>query len=99
MLVKDYEGGDPERIARIRLLLLMPEARGLGIGGRLVDACVVFARAASYSRIVLWTHAELLAARALYAKAGFRLTGTETHASWGKPATSEFWEKDLREPG
>lgn len=96
MLVRDDEpGGDPDTTARIRLLALDAAARGDGIGRRLVEASIVFARQAGYRRVVLWTHSVLTAARAIYAKAGFRMTGTEQHDSWGQPVTSEFWELDL----
>jgi DNA-binding MarR family transcriptional regulator/GNAT superfamily N-acetyltransferase len=86
---------DSNTVARIRLLLVDPKARGLKLGQRLVDECVRFARAAGYSKITLWTHSVLKAARHIYEKAGFRLTGTETHKSWSKPVTSEFWDMDL----
>jgi DNA-binding MarR family transcriptional regulator/GNAT superfamily N-acetyltransferase len=95
-LVTDRESGTPS-VARIRLLILDPRARGLGLGGRLVAECIAFARAAGYARIVLWTHAVLVAARAIYVKAGFRKTGEETHDSWGRMETSEFYEMDLVE--
>ncbi|MBI1360846.1 MAG: GNAT family N-acetyltransferase [Alphaproteobacteria bacterium] len=99
MLVKDEEGGDPDGVARIRLLLVEPSARGLGLGARLVDECVRFARAKGYRRVTLWTHSVLVAARAVYAKAGFVKTGEEAHDSWGKPVTSEFWDLDLTATG
>jgi len=85
---------DSAKVARVRLLLVDPKARGLGLGARLVDECVRFARRAGYKKITLWTHSILSAARHVYQKAGFRLTGTERHNSWGRPVTSEFW--DLR---
>ncbi len=85
---------DSAKVARIRLLLVDPKARGLGLGARLVDECVRFARRAGYSKITLWTNSVLNAARHIYQKAGFRLTGTERHKSWGRPVTSEFY--DLR---
>jgi DNA-binding MarR family transcriptional regulator/GNAT superfamily N-acetyltransferase len=86
---------DSAKVARIRLLLVDPKARGLGLGARLVDECVRFARGAGYSKITLWTHSVLAAARHVYQKAGFRLTGTEQHKSWGRPVTSEFYDLDL----
>jgi RimJ/RimL family protein N-acetyltransferase len=56
---------------------------------------VRFARRAGYKKITLWTHSVLTAARHIYQKAGFRLTGTEQHKSWGQPVTSEFWDLQL----
>ena len=87
MLVKDSE-----HVARIRLLLLEPQARGIGLGARLVDECIGFARRAGYKKITLWTHSVLTAARHIYQKAGFKLTRTERHRSWGKPVVSEHWD-------
>src|SRR6185437_1779176 len=72
MLVKDSE-----EVARLRLLLVDPRGRGLGLGARLVDECVRFARAAGYKKITLWTHSILSAARHIYEKAGFSLTTSE----------------------
>jgi DNA-binding MarR family transcriptional regulator/GNAT superfamily N-acetyltransferase len=86
---------DSEKVARVRLLLVDPKARGLGLGARLVDECVRFARRAGYKKITLWTHSILTAARHVYQKAGFRLTGTERHKSWGRPVTSEFYDLEL----
>jgi DNA-binding MarR family transcriptional regulator/GNAT superfamily N-acetyltransferase len=86
---------DSAKVARIRLLLVDPKARGLGLGAHLVDECVRFARRAGYTKITLWTHSVLTAARHIYQKAGFHLTGTERHKSWGRPVTSEFWDLDL----
>jgi DNA-binding MarR family transcriptional regulator/GNAT superfamily N-acetyltransferase len=90
MLVKDKAG-----VARVRLLLVDPKARGLGLGQRLVDECIAFARAAGYTKITLWTHSVLKAARHIYEKAGFKLTGRERHKSWGRDVTSEFWDLEL----
>jgi len=86
---------DSTKVARVRLLLVDPKARGLGLGARLVDECVRFARRAGYKKVTLWTHSILSAARHVYQKAGFRLTGTEQHKSWGRPVTSEFYDLDL----
>jgi GNAT superfamily N-acetyltransferase len=83
------------RVAKLRLLIVEPEARGLGIGMRLVRACVRFARAAGYRKLVLWTQSELTAARAIYAKAGFRQVRSEAHRSFGKRLTGESWELAL----
>ncbi len=95
MLVKDDPKARKADVARIRLLLLDPKARGMGLGRRLAEECVAFARAKGYRRVTLWTHAELTAARAIYAKLGFRKTGQESHDDWGGKATSEFWDLDL----
>jgi DNA-binding MarR family transcriptional regulator/GNAT superfamily N-acetyltransferase len=86
---------DSDDIARIRLLLLDPKARGLGIGARLVDECIRFARRAGYKKTTLWTHSVLTAARRIYQNAGFRLMRTERHNSWGPPVVSEFWDLEL----
>jgi DNA-binding MarR family transcriptional regulator/GNAT superfamily N-acetyltransferase len=86
---------DSAKVARIRLLLVDPKARGLGLGGRLTDECIRFARRAGYQKITLWTHSVLTAARRIYEKAGFRRVRTERHESWGRPVTSEHWDLDL----
>lgn len=86
---------DSDEVARIRLVLVDPVARGLGIGARLVDECVAFARRAGYKRITLWTHAELVAARKIYASRGFTLTTSETKQSFGKDVVSEHWDMTL----
>jgi DNA-binding MarR family transcriptional regulator/N-acetylglutamate synthase-like GNAT family acetyltransferase len=91
MLAKDDVAG----VARIRLLLVDPKARGLGLGQRLTDECVKFARAASYKKMTLWTHSILTAARHVYENAGFKLMRSEPHQSWGKPVVSEHWDMDL----
>jgi GNAT superfamily N-acetyltransferase len=80
------------RVAKLRLLILEPAARGLGLGKRLVRECIRFARRAGYRRLVLWTQSELAAARAIYMKAGFRLVRREAHRSFGKRLTGEYWE-------
>ncbi len=81
--------------AQLRLLLIEPSARGLGLGKRLVDECTRFARQAGYRRIMLWTNASLLAARGIYAKAGYVLTHSEPHHSFGHPLVGETWERAL----
>jgi DNA-binding MarR family transcriptional regulator/N-acetylglutamate synthase-like GNAT family acetyltransferase len=82
-------------IGKLRLFLVEPGVRGQGIGARLIEECVRFARLAGYRRIRLWTQSELLAARHLYAKAGFRLIAEEPHHSWSKQLVSETWELRL----
>ncbi len=83
---------DTDEVARIRLLILDPKARGLGIGRDLVERSIAFAREAGYSKITLWTHAVLTAARAIYERQGFRLTRQWVHEDFGKPMESETWE-------
>jgi DNA-binding MarR family transcriptional regulator/GNAT superfamily N-acetyltransferase len=95
MLVKDDPKAKKADVSRVRLLLLEPQARGQGLGRRLVEECISFSRAKGYRRLTLWTHKELTAARAIYAKLGFRKTGEESHDDWGGKATSEFWDLDL----
>jgi len=90
MLVKDSE-----EVARLRLLLVDPKARGLGLGQQLTDECIRFARAAGYKKMTLWTHSILTAARHVYEKAGFTLTSSEPRHTWGKDVVAEFWDLDL----
>ena len=82
-------------IARIRLLLVDPKARGLGVGARLVEEGISFARRAGYKKITLWTHSVLTAARNIYRKSGFKLVRTERHRSWGRSVVSEHWDLEL----
>jgi DNA-binding MarR family transcriptional regulator/GNAT superfamily N-acetyltransferase len=87
---------DDLEIARIRLLLVEPVARGLGLGRKLVEAAVAFARRAGYREIVLWTHRELYAARRIYADLGFRKTEEWQHHDFGPVSTGETWRLVLR---
>ena len=82
--------------AQLRLLLVEPSARGLGLGARLVDEVVRFSRAAGYKRIDLWTQSELTAARRLYEAAGFKRIGTKRHRMFGQPTIAESWRLELQ---
>jgi DNA-binding MarR family transcriptional regulator/GNAT superfamily N-acetyltransferase len=90
MLVKDTE-----EIARLRLLLVEPKARGLGIGARLVEECLRFAREARYKKITLWTHRVLIAARHIYEQEGCKLVDSSKHNEFGKEPTGETWDLEL----
>jgi DNA-binding MarR family transcriptional regulator/GNAT superfamily N-acetyltransferase len=82
-------------VAQLRLLLVEPAARGAGLGQRLVEECVRFARRAGYRRIMLWTQANLAPARHIYAKAGFRVVRSEPNHEFGQGLVSEIWEREL----
>jgi DNA-binding MarR family transcriptional regulator/N-acetylglutamate synthase-like GNAT family acetyltransferase len=82
-------------VGKLRLLLVEPSARGLGLGQRLVEECIRFGRQAGYRKIVLWTNDVLKAARHIYQKAGFRRVRKERHHSFGHDLTSETWELKL----
>jgi DNA-binding MarR family transcriptional regulator/GNAT superfamily N-acetyltransferase len=82
-------------IAQLRMLLVEPSARGLGLGAGLVDECTRFARAAGYRKVVLWTNSNLISARSIYAKAGYRLMRSEPHHSFGHDLVGETWELAL----
>ena len=90
MLVKDSE-----ETARLRLLLVEPKARGLGIGKRLVEECLRFARQAGYRKMTLWTHSVLTPARKIYQNAGFTLTASEAYHRWGNDVVGETWDLTL----
>lgn len=82
-------------VAKIRLLLIDPSARDLGIGKRLVSECIAFARSCGYRKITLWTQSMLLAARGIYQSAGFVHVASEPHRSFGHDLVGETWELDL----
>jgi DNA-binding MarR family transcriptional regulator/predicted N-acetyltransferase YhbS len=86
---------DSDEVARLRLLLVEPAARGRGIGKLLTDECVRFARTCGYRRITLWTHSVLTAARHIYQQAGFRLSSSEKRRSFGQDVVSEHWDLKL----
>jgi DNA-binding MarR family transcriptional regulator/N-acetylglutamate synthase-like GNAT family acetyltransferase len=82
-------------VAKLRLLLVEPAARGLGLGGRLVEECIAFARHAGYRKLVLWTQSELLAARRVYEQRGFKRVAEEAHHSFGRDLVAETWSLTL----
>jgi len=83
------------RVGQLRMLLVDPAARGLGIGERLVAECIAEARRRGYAKLVLWTQANLKSARRIYKGLGFRLVKKEPHAEFGRPLVGEYWELGL----
>jgi len=81
--------------AQLRMLLLAPQARGLGLGSRLTDECIAFARAKGYRKIVLWTNSVLTSARRIYAARGFKLDKSEAYEGFGQQLVGETWSLRL----
>jgi DNA-binding MarR family transcriptional regulator/GNAT superfamily N-acetyltransferase len=86
---------ESDTVAKLRLLYLEAHARGLGLGRRLVDECIGFARSKGYRRLTLWTNDVLVSARRIYAAAGFRLTSAEAVQAFGQDMISEIWDLEL----
>jgi GNAT superfamily N-acetyltransferase len=83
-------------IAKLRLLLVEPHARGYGVGKRLVQTCIDFSREAGYRKLVLWTQSNLVAARGIYASLGFKKVKSQPHREFGVPLIGEYWEMNLK---
>ncbi|MEV2240390.1 GNAT family N-acetyltransferase [Micromonospora sp. NPDC049891] len=89
--------GDEPGTAKLRVLLVIPTARGLGIGSRLVDKCLTFARQAGYRHVVLWTNDMLESARRIYQAAGFTLIDEKPHQSFGDDLVGQTWSLTLQQ--
>lgn len=90
-----FLAGKSEHVAQLRLLLVEPQARGMGIGRRLVEECVRFAGQSGYRKGMLWTNSVLLSARKIYEAAGFRLKREEAYRGFGHELVGQFWEMKL----
>lgn len=84
-----------DEVAKLRMLIVTPEARGLGIGKRLVQECISYARQVGYRKMTLWTNSCLLAARHIYKQAGFQLVASEPYHDFGQDLVGETWDLDL----
>ncbi|HEX5768318.1 MAG TPA: GNAT family N-acetyltransferase, partial [Burkholderiales bacterium] len=82
-------------VAKLRLLIVEPKARGRGLGKRLVEECIAFARARGYRKLVLWTQSDLAAARKIYARTGFQRVKQQPHREFGVRLLGEYWELEL----
>ena len=89
--------GDEPGVAKLRILLVTPTARGLGVGSRLVERCLAIARAAGYRQVTLWTNDVLVSARRIYETFGFALTEQQPHHSFGHDLIGQNWTLDLHQ--
>jgi GNAT superfamily N-acetyltransferase len=87
-----------ETTAKLRLLLVEPDARGMGVGARLVEQCVEFAAQTGYANMTLWTQSILADAQRLYARAGFVVAGSKPHRSFGRDLVDQTWTRELSPP-
>jgi GNAT superfamily N-acetyltransferase len=95
LCVADPDAPDGAPVAKLRILLVLPAGRGHGLGGRLVDTCLEFARDAGYARMRLWTNDPLTAARKIYLQRGFELVAEEPHADFDIEMVGQVYERPL----